>query len=63
MTNDLPDTSRTSILTGVQTLAVEDRPVPRPGPGEVLIEVAAVGVCGSDVHYYRHGGIGDFRVE
>jgi L-iditol 2-dehydrogenase len=28
----------------------------------VLVRVAAVGVCGSDVHYYRHGGIGDFVV-
>ncbi|MDF2829517.1 MAG: Alcohol dehydrogenase GroES domain protein, partial [Mycobacterium sp.] len=40
-----------------------DRPVPTPGPHEVLVEVAAVGVCGSDVHYYRHGRIGDFVVE
>jgi L-iditol 2-dehydrogenase len=27
-------------------------------PGEVLIEVAAVGICGSDLHYYKDGGIG-----
>jgi L-iditol 2-dehydrogenase len=30
-----------------------------PGPGEVLLRVASVGVCGSDVHYYLEGGIGD----
>ena len=29
----------------------------------MLVEVAAVGVCGSDVHYYRHGRIGDFVVD
>ncbi|ALJ20862.1 NAD(P)-dependent alcohol dehydrogenase [Microbacterium sp. No. 7] len=63
MNDALPATSRTSILNGAGTLAIEDRPVPRPAAGEVLVEVAAVGVCGSDVHYYRHGGIGDFRVE
>jgi L-iditol 2-dehydrogenase len=50
-------------MTDVGTLEIEDRPVPAPGPHEVLVEVAAVGVCGSDVHYYRHGRIGDFVVE
>ncbi|KWX22400.1 sorbitol dehydrogenase [Mycolicibacterium wolinskyi] len=58
-----PGTMRASVMTGVGTLVVEDRPVPTPGPREVLVEVAAVGVCGSDVHYYRHGRIGDFVVE
>jgi L-iditol 2-dehydrogenase len=56
------ETMRASVMTGVRTLQIEDRPVPRPGPHEVLVEVAAVGVCGSDVHYYRHGRIGDFVV-
>ena len=56
-------TMRASVMTGVGTLQIEDRPVPSPGPHEVLVEVAAVGVCGSDVHYYRHGRIGDFVVE
>ncbi|MDT5195554.1 MAG: L-iditol 2-dehydrogenase [Mycobacterium sp.] len=56
-------TMRASVMTGVGTLQIEERPVPSPGPHEVLIEVAAVGVCGSDVHYYRNGRIGDFIVE
>jgi L-iditol 2-dehydrogenase len=55
-------TMRASVLTSVGTLVVEDRPVPSPLPHEVLVEVAAVGVCGSDVHYYRHGRIGDYVV-
>ena len=42
---------------------MEQRPVPRPGPGDVLIRVSSVGVCGSDTHYYRHGRIGSFVVE
>ena len=58
-----PTTMRASVMTGVRTLQIEDRPVPRPGEHEVLVEVAAVGVCGSDVHYYRHGRIGDFVVD
>ncbi|MBW3623056.1 MAG: alcohol dehydrogenase catalytic domain-containing protein [Armatimonadetes bacterium] len=37
---------------------MEEVPEPRPGPGEVLIEVEAVGVCASDLHYYLHGSIG-----
>lgn len=34
-----------------------------PGPGEVKIAVKAVGICGSDLHYYLHGQIGPFKVE
>ena len=36
-----------------------DQPVPEPGPGEVLVRVSAVGICGSDVHSYSEGAIGD----
>ena len=42
---------------------MEQRPVPRPAPGDVLVRVSSVGVCGSDTHYYRHGRIGSFVVE
>lgn len=55
-------TMRVSVLRGQGELAVEERPVPSPAPGEVLIRVGAVGVCGSDVHYYRHGRIGEYVV-
>lgn len=54
---------RTSVLLGKRSLTIEDRPIPVPDPDQVLIEVAAVGVCGSDVHYYREGRIGDFIVD
>ncbi len=52
-----------SVLYGPGEVGLEERPVPHPGPGQVLVEVAAVGVCGSDVHYYRHGRIGSFVVD
>ncbi|MFJ8036566.1 alcohol dehydrogenase catalytic domain-containing protein [Streptomyces sp. NPDC096032] len=42
---------------------MEERPTPVPAADEVLIEVASVGVCGSDVHYYREGRIADFVVD
>jgi L-iditol 2-dehydrogenase len=49
------------IKTGV--VEVETAAVPQPGPTQLLIEVKAVGICGSDVHYYEHGRIADFVVE
>ena len=55
-------TNVVSVLDGVGAVRVESRPVPEPGPDEVLVRVAAVGVCGSDVHYYEHGRIGEFVV-
>jgi L-iditol 2-dehydrogenase len=55
--------NRAAVLTRTREIVLEDRPVPEPGPREVLVEIAAVGVCGSDVHYYEHGRIGDFVVE
>ncbi|WP_020573931.1 NAD(P)-dependent alcohol dehydrogenase [Actinopolymorpha alba] len=58
----VPTTMRAAVLRGVKDLVLEERPVPTPGPREVLIQVRAVGVCGSDVHYYQHGRIGDFVV-
>jgi L-iditol 2-dehydrogenase len=47
------------VLHDIRDLRVEERPKPRPGPGQVLARVRAVGLCGSDVHYYTHGRIGD----
>src|SRR5256885_14861038 len=29
-----------------------------PGPGEVLVRLRAIGICGSDMHWYKEGGIG-----
>ena len=43
-------------------MAVKPASVPEPGPRQVLIEVATVGICGSDVHYFDHGRIADFVV-
>src|SRR6266581_1670425 len=48
-------TMRAAVLEGVGKVTLQERPVPLPGPGEVLVQVAAVGTCGSDVHYYEHG--------
>src|SRR6202165_5479662 len=52
----------TAVLYGPHDLRVEQRPIPTPSEGEVLVRILSVGVCGSDVHYYEHGRIGDFVV-
>lgn len=62
MTAVTEGTNRAAVLHGVEDLRVEEREVPRPGPNEVLVEVRSVGVCGSDVHYFEHGRIGDHVV-
>jgi L-iditol 2-dehydrogenase len=51
-----------SVLRAVHDLILDERPVPQPGPREVLVQVKSVGVCGSDVHYYEHGRIGEHVV-
>lgn len=55
--------NRTAVMYGTHDIRLEDRPVPEPGPREVLVQTKAVGVCGSDIHYYEHGRIGEFVVE
>jgi L-iditol 2-dehydrogenase len=54
--NDMPN--RAAVLYAPGEIRIEERPVPTPGTREVLVEVASVGICGSDVHYYEHGRIG-----
>jgi L-iditol 2-dehydrogenase len=56
-------TNRSAVLHAPHQLSIEERPVPMPEPGEVLVRVYAVGICGSDIHYYEHGRIGPYIVE
>lgn len=42
------------VLTGPRVIAVERRPIPVPAVGELLVEVRSVGICASDVNYYRN---------
>ena len=46
-------------LHGTGDLRLADEPVPRAGPGEELVRVTAAGICGSDLHWWGEGGIGD----
>lgn len=44
-------------------LRVEHRSPTQPGPGQVTVAVTLGGICGSDLHYYGHGRVGDFTVQ
>jgi L-iditol 2-dehydrogenase len=59
---EIPATMRVSVLDRPGEMVLRERPVPAPAAGHVLIAVRSVGVCGSDVHYFEHGRIGDFVV-
>jgi L-iditol 2-dehydrogenase len=50
-------------MRGTNDMVWKDIPVPKVSDDEVLIKVDTVGICGSDVHYYQYGRIGDFVVE
>jgi L-idonate 5-dehydrogenase len=44
-------------------LRVESFPTVAPGPGEMRVRVRCGGICGSDLHYYQHGGFGTVRIQ
>ncbi|GMV79818.1 MAG: L-idonate 5-dehydrogenase [Planctomycetota bacterium] len=48
-----------AVLTALRRIELASVPVPEPGPGELLLRMTAVGLCGSDLHYWRCGRIGD----
>jgi L-iditol 2-dehydrogenase len=50
------------VLHKIDDLRLEPFPVNEPQDGEVLLEMQSVGICGSDVHYWKRGCIGDFVV-
>ena len=54
---------KTITLHAAKDLRVEDAPEPKPGRGQVLVRIETGGICGSDLHYYNHGGFGDVRLK
>lgn len=54
---------KTAVMTAIGQIEFEDRPAPSSGPHDVLVKVENVGICGSDLHYFESGRIGDFVVE
>jgi D-xylulose reductase len=58
-----PNSNLSLVLSGPQQLSFEPRPYPQiSDPRDVLVKVVSTGICGSDLHYYRHGRVGNFVV-
>ena len=55
--------NKTFYMTDLEKIEVGEAPMPVIGPDDVMIKVQSVGVCGSDLHYYHTGSIGDFVVK
>ena len=49
---------RAAVLTGPQTVELRLVPAPHCGPDDVVVAPRAIGICGSDLHLFRHGRIG-----
>jgi L-iditol 2-dehydrogenase len=54
---------KTIRLHACNDLRQHDEPIPKPGPGERLVHVKAVGICGSDLHWFGEAGIGDAKLK
>lgn len=46
-------TAAHAVLSGLETITIEQRPVPSPPAGSVRVRVHSVGICGSDLHYFK----------
>lgn len=55
----LPKTTTAVVAHGADDLRVEEQPLPEPAADEALIRIAYAGICGSDLHYWRHGAAGE----
>jgi L-iditol 2-dehydrogenase len=53
---------RAARLYGTGDIRVAEEPSSEPGPGEALVRVTAVGICGSDLHWWTEGAIGDAKL-
>lgn len=49
---------KAAVLYKARDLRLEEVPTPDYGPDDVLVKIGAVGICGSDVHYWRTGQVG-----
>lgn len=56
-------TMKVAVMEGIGKMGYVERPIPEVKPDEVLVKLEYVGICGSDMHYYETGAIGDYVVE
>ena len=53
---------RAVVIHAAKDLRIEEREAEAAGPGEVEVAIEAGGICGSDLHYFNHGGFGTVRL-
>lgn len=51
------------VIHAAKDLRITEQAPDTPGPGQVAVRLAMGGICGSDLHYYNHGGIGAIRLK
>lgn len=56
-------TMKVAVMEGIGKMGYTRRPIPTPMADEVLVKLEYVGICGSDMHYYETGAIGDYVVK
>ena len=54
---------KVAVMLGIGKMGFEERDIPKVKENEVLVKLEYVGICGSDLHYYETGAIGDYVVE
>lgn len=54
---------KVAVMNGIGKMGYVEREVPQPADNEVLVKLEYVGICGSDMHYYETGRIGDYVVK
>jgi L-iditol 2-dehydrogenase len=54
---------KVAVMEGIGKMSLIEKDIPQPKDNEVLVRVQHVGICGSDLHYYEHGAIGNYVVE
>ena len=54
---------KVAVMEDIGKMNLVERPIPKPQKNEVLVKLEYVGICGSDLHYYEHGRIGDYIVK
>lgn len=54
---------KVAVMDAIREMSFVEKPIPHPNDNEVLVKVGYVGICGSDIHYYEQGSIGEFIVE
>ncbi|MBR1781489.1 MAG: alcohol dehydrogenase catalytic domain-containing protein, partial [Oscillospiraceae bacterium] len=46
---------KAGVFYGKEDLRIEERPIPEVGPGQMLVEIKYVGICGTDLEFYKSG--------